>query len=101
MQQQRELQSAPPGVRRSVRQMEIEQQQRQQELHYRQGIAPPLAHPSDDPGTQGAKARQQQQEAGRQGEEQLRRFEAESRRRAEQERREPSRGEIAPAPAGP
>ena len=101
-QQQRGVQSGPTGARQpTAGQAEIEQQQRQQELHYRQGIAPPSAHPSDDPGTRRAKAQGELDEARRQSEEQLRGFDAESRRQAEKRRKEPSRGEITPAPANP
>lgn len=98
-QQQRALQSPPADARQqqSARQLEVEQQQRQQELHYRQGIAPPGAHPTDDEGTRRAKAQMELQEAGRQGQQQLRRFDYESQQQGRQKRKVESRGEVTPA----
>jgi hypothetical protein len=97
-QQQRATQSPATDLRQQqeARQLEIEQQQRQQGLHYRQGIRPPVAQPSDDAGTRGAKRNMELQETQRQGGSQLRRFDAETRRQAEDGRKMESRGEITP-----
>ena len=77
MQQYHRSAQTPPADAREqevVRQLEIEQRQRQQELHYRQGIDVQPALPSDDEGTRRAKAQIEQQRAEQQGQQQLRRF---------------------------
>jgi hypothetical protein len=98
-QQQRALQAPPADARQqqSGKQLEIEQQQRQQELHYRQGIEPPSAQPSDDEGTRRAKAQLELQKAQQLSQDQLRRFEREAQREAERRHKVESRGEITPA----
>jgi hypothetical protein len=100
-QQQRATQAPPADVRQQQagKQLEIEQQQRQQELHYRQGIEPSTAQPIDDEGTRRAKTQLELQKAQRQGERQLQRFDRETQQEAERRRKVESRGEIsAPAP---
>lgn len=102
MQQQQRATQLPPGDSRQqqqVRQLEIDHQQRQQELHYRQGIEPPTAQPSDDAGTRRAKADLELQKARQQGTGQLQRFEAEAQREAERRRKVESRGEVTPPQA--
>jgi len=100
-QQQRAVQSPPAGSQQqqATKQLEIDQQQRQQDLHYRQGIVPSAAHPSDDEGARRAKAQIEQQRAQQQSQQQLRSFDAESQRQAERRVKEESRGEIRPVQA--
>lgn len=97
-QQQRATQSAPADSRQQqqARQLEIDQQQRQQELHYRQGIEPPTAQPSDDDGTRRAKTNIELQQARQQGQRELRRLDTETQQHAEGRRTVESRGEITP-----
>ena len=98
-QHQRRLHNPPADARQqqALGQMEADQQQRQQELHYRQGIEPATAQPSDDAGTRHAKAQLEEERAREQSQRQLLRFESEAKLRVEQARREKSRGEIIPA----
>ena len=98
-QHQRRLHNPPADARQqqALGQMEADQQQRQQELQYRQGIEPATAQPSDDAGTRHAKAQLEEERAREQSQRQLLRFESEAQRRVEQARREKSRGEIIPA----
>jgi len=98
-QQQGSVQNPPADARQqqAIRQLEADQQQRQQELHYRQGIEPATAQPSDDAGTRSAKAQLEQDRAIEQGQRQLLRYESETQQRAESARRQTSRGEIGPA----
>ena len=102
MQQQQSATQAPPADARQQqagKQLEIDQQQRQQELHYRQGIEPSTAQPVDDEGTRRAKARLELQKAQRESSRQLQRFDAEAQGEAERRRKVESRGEItAPQP---
>jgi hypothetical protein len=97
-QQQRATQSPPTDLRQQqqARQLEIDQQQRQQELHYRQGIEPSTAQPSDDEGTRRAKASTELQKAQQQGGRQLQRFDAETQHQGEARRKVESRGEVTP-----
>jgi hypothetical protein len=100
-QQQRGLQSPPAGVREGgeFQKLQINQEKRQQQLHYRQNIERPTAHPDDDAGARHAKGKLERQRAQRQSEEQLRRFDSELQQRGENGRREKARGEIhAPEP---
>jgi len=78
-QQQRSVQEAPADPRRqqAVEQLQINQQQQQQELHYRQGIEPGSAQPSEGEGTSKAKAQMELEKAQQQSQQQLRRFESE------------------------
>jgi hypothetical protein len=98
-QQQGSVQYPPADARQqqAIRQLEADQQQRQQELHYRQGIEPSTAQPSDDAGTRRAKAQLEQDRANEQGQRQLLRYDSEAQQRAEQVRRQKSRGEIGPS----
>jgi len=85
-QQQEELQlrmqqyqrSAPPpsGVQQNqaIRQLEIEQLQRQRALHYRQQQNLPLPDPMDDEATRRAKAQLEQQRANEESRRQMQRF---------------------------
>ena len=78
-QQQRSLQEPPPDARhqQTLEQLQINQQQQQQQLHYRQGIEPVSAQPSEGEGTSRAKAQMELQKAQQQSQQQLRRFESE------------------------
>jgi hypothetical protein len=78
-QQQRATQNPPQDARQkqAVEKLTIDQRQRQQELHYRQDIAPPTAQPSDDAGTRRAKEAMEREQAQRQGQELLQRSDAE------------------------
>lgn len=78
-QQQRVVQEAPvdPRRRQAMDQLQIDQQQQQHQLHYRQGIEPASAQPSDDDGTRRAKAQLELEKAQLQSQQQLRRFESE------------------------
>lgn len=78
-QQQRSVQESPADPRRqqAVEQLQINQQQQQQELHYRQGIEPGSAQPSEGEDTRRAKAQMELEKAQRQSQQQLRRFESE------------------------
>ena len=98
-QHQLRLHNPPADARqqRALGQMEADQQQRQQELHYRQGIEPATVQPSDDAGTRHAKAQREEESAREESQRQLLRFESEAQQRVEQARREKSRGEIIPA----
>jgi hypothetical protein len=97
-QQQRSLQSPPAGAREGAefQRLQINQKQRQQQLHYRQNIERPTAHPDDDAGARHAKGELERQRAQRQSEQQLRRFDSELRQRGESGRTEKARGEIRP-----
>jgi hypothetical protein len=92
------VQSPPAGLRRqqAAQQLEIDQQQRQQELHYRQGVEPPTSQPSDDEGARRAKAQMDLQGAGRQSQRQLRRFDSEAQQLGEHTRKVEGRGEVTP-----
>jgi hypothetical protein len=79
LQQQRSVQSPPAGdrERQDLEKLNIEQQQRQQELHYRQSVTPTAAQPADDEGTRRAKAEMELLRARQQSQQQLRQFERE------------------------
>ena len=64
-----------PGAR-ALQQHQLQRQQ-QQELHYRQGIEPGSAQPSEGEGTSKAKAQMELEKAQQQSQQQLRRFESE------------------------
>jgi hypothetical protein len=68
-QQQRQEQAAE--------RLRIDQQQRQQQLHYRQGIEPGTAQPSDDGAQRRARAEMELRKARESSQQQLRRFESE------------------------
>jgi hypothetical protein len=57
--------------------LRVDQQQRQQQLHDRQGIEPGTAQPSDDEAGSRAKAQMELQKAQQSSQQQLRRFESE------------------------
>ena len=78
-QQQGSLQNPPADARQqqALEQLQINQQQQQQQLHYRQGIEPVSAQPSEGEGTSRAKAQMELQKAQQQSQQQLRRFESE------------------------
>lgn len=78
-QYERSIQAPPADARQqqAIRQLEIEQRQRLQELHYRQSVEAPSAPPAEDEGTRRAKAQIEQQRAQQQSEQQLRRFDRE------------------------
>ena len=77
-QQQSSVQAAPVDARQkqAVEQLQINQRQEQQQLHYRQGIEPAAAQPSDDVATRGARQQVELDKARQQGQQQLRRFES-------------------------
>jgi hypothetical protein len=102
MQQQQHAVQSPPADSQqlqAMKQLEIDQQQRQQDLHYRQSIEPSATHPSDDEGSRRAKVQIEQERAQQQSQQQLRSFDAESQRQAERRVKEESRGEIKPVQA--
>ena len=78
-QQQRSVQEPPSDARQqqALEQLQINQQQQQQQLHYRQGIEPTSAQPSEGEGARRAKAQMELQKAQQQSQQQLRRFESE------------------------
>lgn len=90
LQQQRRVQNPPANARQeqSLRRLEIEQLQRQRELHYRQSIEVQPAAPVEDEGTRRAKSQIELQRAREQSEQQLRQFDwqllQESRRRGKE-----------------
>ena len=80
MQQQQRSVGGPPADARpqqALEQLQINQQQQQQQLHYRQGIEPTSAQPSEGEDTRRAKAQMELQKAQQQSQQQLRRFESE------------------------
>ena len=79
-QQATDLQQADQQQRRqrAIEQLQIDQQQRQQQLHYRQGIEPSAAQPTEDAAGQQNKAQMELRKAQEQSQQQLRRFESES-----------------------
>lgn len=98
-QQQRGVQESPAAIpQQAHRKLDADQQQRQQELHYRQEMEPATGHAGDDAGTRRAKVQLEEDRAREQGRRQLLRFESEAQRRSDQAHREKSRGEIGPAP---
>jgi hypothetical protein len=62
-----------------MEQLQIDQRQRQQQLHYWQGIEPGTAQPNEDAAGQQNKAQIELRKAQEQSQQQLRRFESESR----------------------
>lgn len=82
-QQQRATQNPPRDARQKqeLEKLQADQRQRQQELHYRQGIEAPTAQPTDDAGTRRAKEEMERRKAQLQGQEELRRSEAEQRKK--------------------
>jgi hypothetical protein len=77
MQQYQRSSQTPPGNARqeqAIRQLEIDQLQRQQALHYRQNLNVPPPAPIDDEATQRAKAQIDQQRAAQESRRQLQRF---------------------------
>ena len=78
-QQQRAVQSPPAGARQKqvLEKLQTDRQQQQQALHYRQSIAPPVAQPTDDEGTRGAKAEMERLRAQQQSQQQARQLERE------------------------
>jgi hypothetical protein len=80
MQQQQRVAPNPPRDARQTQaqeQLQVGQRQRQQELHYRQGIEPITAQPSDDAGTHRAKEGMELQRVQQRGQELLQRSGAE------------------------
>jgi hypothetical protein len=75
LQQQREAQRPSPAAR----ELEIDQRRRQQQLHYQQQIAPPAGQPSDDAGTQRARAQMDEERARQERARELQRFDSELR----------------------
>jgi hypothetical protein len=74
-QQQRAVQHPPQDTaqKQALERLQADQRQRQQELHYRQSIEPPVVQPTDDEGTRRAKEAAERQKAEQQGQELLRR----------------------------
>jgi hypothetical protein len=80
MQQQQSSTQFPPQdvrQRQSTEQLQIEQRQRQDALHYRQTIEPTTSQTSDDTGTRQAKENLERRKAQEQGDALLRRSESE------------------------
>ena len=73
-QQQRAVQHPPQDAaqKQALERLQADQRQRQQELHYRQSIEPPVVQPTDDEGTRRAKEAVERQKAQQQGQELLR-----------------------------
>ncbi len=78
-QQQRAVQNPAQDARQRQEQerLQFEQRQRQQELHYRQGVEPVTAQPTDDAGTRRALEGVERQKMQQQGQELLQRSGAE------------------------
>ena len=78
-QYQRSSQTPPANARQeqAIRQLEIEQLQRQQALHYRQNMNVPPPSPVDDEAARRAKAQIEQQRAAQEARRQLQRFDRE------------------------
>jgi len=74
MQQYQRIQSAPADAQqtRSLEQLQAEQRQRQEQLHYRQAIEPATAQPSDDEGTRRVKAQMERKKASQESQLQIR-----------------------------
>jgi hypothetical protein len=80
MQQQQQAAQNPPQSARhqqALDRLQIEQRQRQQELHYRQDVETVTPQSADDPGAQRARDDLEKENARQQGESLLRRSEAE------------------------
>ena len=75
-QYQRSSQTPPANARQeqAIRQLELDQLQRQQALHYRQNIHVPPASPADDEASRRAKAQIDRQRAAQESRRQLQRF---------------------------
>ena len=97
-QHNRNLQSPPSGAkeRQARERSQIEQRQRQEQLHYRQDIQPPSAHSGDDADVQRAKAQMDRQRAQEESDRQLRRFDFEQQQGTERPGAATSRGEVRP-----
>jgi hypothetical protein len=82
-QYQRSIQTPPGDVRQqqTIRQLEVEQRQRQQQLQYRQNVETPPAPTTDDEGAQRAKAQIEQQRMEQERQQQLQRFDWEMEQR--------------------
>ena len=80
LQQQRGAQNPPGDAQRqqATDLQQVDQQQRQQQLHYRQGIEPGNVQPTEDAAGQENKAQMELRKAREQSQQQLRRFESES-----------------------
>lgn len=78
-QQATDLQQADQLQRqqRAREQLQIDQQQRQQRLHFRQGVEPGSAQPTEDAAGQQNKAQMELRKAQESSQQQLRRFESE------------------------
>lgn len=85
LQYYRSAQNPPVHARQreAQRQLEIDQRQRQQELHYRRYVEAQPSLPTDDEGTGRTKAQIEQQRAEQQGQQQLQRFDWELQQEAE------------------
>lgn len=79
---QRAVQSPPADAQKKQAQerLSIDQQQRQQQSHYRQSIEPQAAQPADDFGTRRAKTEMERFRARQQDQQQTRQFEREMQR---------------------
>lgn len=62
---------------RATEQLQVDQQQRQRQLHYRQGIEPGSAQPTEDAAGQQNKAQMGLRKPQESSQQQLRRFESE------------------------
>jgi hypothetical protein len=78
MQQHQHSSQMPPSLdarqEQGIHQLEIDQRQRQQALHYRQNIDVPPPSPVDDDAARRAKTQIEQQRAGQESRRQLQRF---------------------------
>ena len=101
LQQQRALEAPPAGSRerQDLERLQINQQQRQQDLQYRQRIEPSMVRPGVESGVSSVVADQQPAKAQERGASQLQRFDSDLKQHAETLHEERVRGEIrAPGP---
>ena len=102
LQQQRAIQSAPGGhrERQDLERLQIKQQQRQQDLQYRQQIEPSQAYPERESGVSRIVVEHGPRKAREQGAAQLQRFDYELKQDTESLHKEKARGEVT-APGTP
>lgn len=101
LQQQRALEAPPAGSRerQDLERLQINQQQRQQDLQYRQQTEPSMVRPDRESGVSSVVVEQGPGKAQEQGANQLQRFDSDLQKRAETLREEKARGQVrAPGP---
>lgn len=102
LQQQRAIQSAPGGdrERQDLERLQIKQQQRQQDLQYRQQVEPSFTPPDRESGVSSVVVERGPGKAREQGAAQLQRFDSELKQHTESLHKEKTRGEVT-APGAP